>query len=258
VRTLPRSTRRLYRPTVDPKATPFIEKLTDVRRVFLALPEPINVAFAVGAFGGLRTGEVLGLEWADIDLRTGRIHVKRQVQDGTATMLKDDETRIVPVMDALAPILRAWHLKTGGTGPLFRPKVATRGGRPGAPPTFVRGATLRRHLADALDACKLAPLTWYQATRHTFASQWVLANGSIEKLAHVMGHSSTVVTQRYAHLRTDLFRPDDLALLKVDLTPGGQVTTLRPGPSARAKAGTDGYAVVTETSTRRTKRAKSA
>ncbi len=32
-----------------------------MRRVFQALPEPFNVAFAIGAFGGLRTGEVLAL-----------------------------------------------------------------------------------------------------------------------------------------------------------------------------------------------------
>src|SRR5438046_4080195 len=49
---------RLIRPTHDPKKTPFIERLDDVRRIFLALPEPLNVAYAIGALAGLRTGEV--------------------------------------------------------------------------------------------------------------------------------------------------------------------------------------------------------
>jgi len=49
---------RLMRPTHDPKKTPFIEKIEDVRRTYLALPEPLNVAYAIGAFAGLRTGEV--------------------------------------------------------------------------------------------------------------------------------------------------------------------------------------------------------
>jgi integrase len=42
-------------------------------------------------------------------------------------------------------------------------------------------------------------LGWYQATRHTFASQWVLAGNSIEKLSAILGHSSIAMTQRYAH-----------------------------------------------------------
>jgi site-specific recombinase XerD len=58
----------------------------------------------------------------------------------------------------------------------------------------------------------LPDLTWYEATRHTFASQWVLHDGSMEKLAAILGHSSTEVTKRYAHLRTDLFADRDLAL----------------------------------------------
>ncbi|HEY4730086.1 MAG TPA: hypothetical protein VIH41_03070 [Myxococcales bacterium] len=39
---------------VAPRTTPFIEKLTDVRRIYLALPEPLNVAYAMGALAGLR------------------------------------------------------------------------------------------------------------------------------------------------------------------------------------------------------------
>jgi integrase len=38
-----------------------------VRRVCLALGEPYSAAFAVGTFAGLRTGEVLGLDWRNVD-----------------------------------------------------------------------------------------------------------------------------------------------------------------------------------------------
>jgi integrase len=239
VRALPRSTRRLYRPTADPRATPFLERLDDVRRVFLALPEPIDIAFTIGAFCGLRTGEVLALQWRDIDLEARRIHVHQQVRDGRLAPLKDDESRIVPVQAALAPILATWKLKSGGTGQLFVPAVAKRGGRPGRPATFVRPNTLWRHLRTALATCKLPRLTWYQATRHTFASQWVLAGGSMEKLSAMMGHSSVVVTERYAHLRPDLFGERDLALLDVDLTRTRADVVRVRSPSSRGRA-TDG------------------
>ncbi|HVW30389.1 MAG TPA: hypothetical protein VHC69_33760 [Polyangiaceae bacterium] len=76
---------------------------------------------------------------------------------------------------------------------------------------------MSRHLRKALGACELPKLTWYQATRHSFASQWVLAGGSIEKLAMILGHGSPAVTLRYAHMRTDLFPEADYDTLKVDL-----------------------------------------
>lgn len=238
VRSLPRSTRRLTRPTHDPRQTPFLRSLEDVRRVYQALPEgAIRVAFAIGAFGGLRPGEVLGLEWRDLDLERRLLSVERQVHESKIGPLKDDEARQVPVQDSLAPILAAWKLETGGDGLMLRTTRQKGGGRrrrldgtPGAAPTFIRPHTLHKALRAALQACDLGQITWYQATRHTFASQWVMANGSMEKLAAILGHSSTEVTRRYAHLRTDLFGDKERSLLSVDLGRGpGKVVSLDLG-----------------------------
>jgi hypothetical protein len=86
----------------------------------------------------------------------------------------------------------------------------------------VRPSTLHEHLREALKEAKLpTALTWYQCTRHTFASQWVMANGSTEKLAAVLGHSSTEVTRRYAHMKPDHFREADRQLLDVDFEQAG-------------------------------------
>jgi integrase len=222
VRSLPRSTRRLYRPRHDPKRTPFIEKLADVRRLFLALPDTrgVNVAYALGAFAGLRTGEVLALAWEDINLDRHLINVHQQVRMSKLGPVKDDEARSVPVMDALAPILAAYRLKTGGRGLLFLPdRPGRRAGKNGAPSRFMRINTLHDALREALAKCGLpATLTWYQSTRHTFASHWVMSGGSLEKLAHALGHSSPEVTKRYAHLRPDAFTEAERALFRVQLS----------------------------------------
>jgi integrase len=103
VRLLPRATRRLIRPAHDPRTTPFLERKADVRRVYLGLPEPINVAFALGAFAGLRRGETLGLRWEHVDLVARRIHVRESV----GGPLKDDESRVVPILDSLLAVLNA-------------------------------------------------------------------------------------------------------------------------------------------------------
>ena len=245
VASLPRSTRRLYRSIYDTASTPFLETTAAIRRVFLAMPEPYNIMFAVGALAGLRTGEVLGLNWRDIDLEGRRIHVRQQMQEGRLCGLKDDEPRIVPLLVSLAPILTAWKLKSGGEGLLFKPAVSTRGGRPdlGSPPRFVRMHTPHKHLKKALAECGLPNITWYNATRHTFASQWVLAGNPIESLSKVMGHSSVVVTERYAHLRPDLFSEKLFDAISVDLSqPRGNVVSL---PLVSAESAPLGHTMTT-------------
>src|SRR6267143_5010265 len=207
---MPDSIMRMMRPTHDPKTTPFIEKLEDVRRIYLALPEPLNVAYAIGALCGLRTGETFALRWANVDLAQRRIHVRESIKGP----LKDSDSRVVPILDALLPILQAWKLKSGGAGrvvpPMHRPGKKVGKGTPGP---YLRAALQKLGL-------ERPGLGWYEATRHTFASQWVLAGNSIEKLSVVLGHWSVTQTEVYAHLRPDLFSKNDLATIAIDLRPG--------------------------------------
>lgn len=242
VASLPRSTRRLYKSTYDCKTTPFLQTLADVKRVFLALPEQTGVMFACAAFLGLRTGECLGLMWQDFDFQARRVRVSRQIRHGQPAPTKDSETRVLPLQDSLTPILQAWKLKTGGQGYLFAPTVPGRGGRPelGADPEFVRPQTLHAHLKKALEACNLPALTWYEATRHTFASLFVMNGGSIELLRLLMGHSSVTTTERYSHARQDLFASSTFATMSVDLAaPAGAVVSLAPVGTLGGRAAAD-------------------
>jgi integrase len=239
VRTLPRSTRRLYRPKHDPKRTPFVEKIADVRRILDALPEArgLRVAYALGALAGLRTGEVLAMAWESIDLDARRLSVHEQVRNSQLGPVKDDEARTVLIGDDLYPLLAAYKLKTGGQGRLFAPdRPGRRAGRNGAPSRYMRINTLHNALRVALDAVKPAgnPEKWYHCTRHTFASHWVMAGGSLEKLAHILGHSSTEVTKRYAHLRPDAFTDEDRARVRLPKSEGAEAENGQPTGS-RAK-----------------------
>lgn len=210
---LPKTLARMLRPSHDPATTPFLERLKDVRRVFLALRPPLNIGFALGAFAGLRPGEAFALKWPHVDLANRRIHVRESV---TGT-LKDKDSRAVPILDPLLPVLKAWHVETGGTGLLCPPlrkdgKKIDKG---------TRGEELRAALHDL--ELERPGLGWYECTRHSFASHWVLAGGSIEKLSKVLGHYSVVMTERYAHLRPDLFAAESYGMLGVSLAPGGKV-----------------------------------
>lgn len=214
---LPRATRRLIRVAHDPTTTPFVEQLADIRRIFLALPEPYSIAYTIGAMAGLRTGEVRALRWVHVDLDRGRIHV-RESTDGP---LKDDDSRIVPIQNPLVVLLKSWKLRAG-------PSELVVNGRKTSRTRFLGEHLMGEKLRETLTSLGLPRLTWYQATRHTFASQWVLADGTIEKLRVVLGHSSVAITERYAHLRPDHFTEQDTSRVVVDLSPAtGAVVSLR-------------------------------
>ncbi len=242
VATLPRKTRRLIRPAHDPKKTPYLKTKDDIRRVFLMLPEPINIAFLLGALAGLRSGELLALRWDNIDFEERKINVHEAVigrrsqsrKNSSVGKPKDDDSRDAPIVDSLLPVLKAWKLKTGGKGVVVQPMRSD--GK------HCDAHTLRFHLNEALKKLGLLPandteqdadeklrprLNWYRCTRHTFATHWVKDGRPIEKLKEILGHSSVQMTERYAHNRKDTFGPADLAAVAVDLsTPAGKVVDL--------------------------------
>ncbi len=225
---LDRHSRRAARSRHDPRRVPFLRRKEDIARLYRALPpadtplRPYRVMFAIGALAGLRPGEVIALDWQrDVDLERRRIFVGWQVSEGKLGPVKDDDGRLVPIVNSVLPVLARWRelaVTTGHETGLCFPPDPSRGGRPGSPPRFRRLHTLHKHLRRALQRAELPKsLTWYQCTRHTFASHWVSDGGSIEKLREVLGHSSVRVTERYAHLRGDIFSEADYQLLSVEL-----------------------------------------
>jgi len=192
----------------------------------------VACAYAIGALAGLRTGEIIGLEWRDIDLDREVIHVRRQVRHGKVGPLKDGDEREVGIQEALLPMLVAWKLATGGKGELFGRLLA--GGRKGANDTkFIKSETLAKRLREAMKTLitkETVPashfvardrggeeihLTWYQATRHTFASHYMMAGGNLAKLQAELGHSDIQTTQRYAKLAPDYRTVRDRGLIKL-------------------------------------------
>jgi integrase len=216
VEDLPEKAREQLRSEYDWSKTPFIEKLADVKRVYDILHPPLTIMYAVGALAGLRPGEARALRAENVWFDRHLIHVCESVRNSRLGPPKNGKARDVLILDSLRPILERWVAEMGGTGLLFRPS-SKRGGRPGKPPTYIQEHTMKRHLVAALRSCKLPEITWYEATRHTFASQWVLEGKPIGRLAKMMGHSETEVTERYAHLRADLFPAEDRQALAIDL-----------------------------------------
>jgi integrase len=233
-RGLPRATRRLIRDAHDPKQTPFIERQEDIARIYTKLAQPFATMFAVGALTGMRPGEIIALEWSDVDLGTGRILLQRQVRQGKLGPPKNGKPRLVPIIEQLGTMLAEWRLATGGEGLLFKPLTPWR-----QRSRFIKDSTVRAALRKAFAACGLpATLTWYHASRHTYASQHVMGGGSIEKLREILGHAHSSTTERYAHMKPDLFKPEDLLQLRVSMSrEGGTVHDLAAAREERRDGG---------------------
>lgn len=229
---LPRSTRTLMRPDSDPRLVPFLRRPEDVARVYQRMTGVPALAFAVGARLGLRTGEVLGLHVEDLDLERRQATISRAVSSGELGPVKDHEARILPIPADLVPLLREASLARGGRGLLCPPgRPGRRSGPSRLPARFLRPQTLAAALATALEGTGLPAVTFYMATRHTFASQYVLAGGELTRLSLLLGHSSPLVTQRYAHLQSQDVALADVDRVAVEFGPrtgrrGGQVLRL--------------------------------
>jgi hypothetical protein len=66
----------------------------------------------------------------------------------------------------------------------------------------------------------------------------VIAGKSLAKLREILGHSTLVVTERYAHLAPSMFRDDDLMMFAHDLmAKGAEVIDLAAAREDRCERG---------------------
>jgi integrase len=154
-------------------------------------------------YTGLRLGELLGLQWRDVDLQAGTLHVNRQhTRLGEYAPPKTPAAvRRIPLSDEMKLHLGELKLSSrysGDDDPVF----AARNGKPLAH----RNATRRGFEA----AAALAGIDGvsFHSMRHAFASRMISRGISSTVLAALMGHeTSTITERRYIHLfdreRTD-------------------------------------------------------
>jgi len=219
---LPRSIRAMIRPTYDPKTTPYIENARDIEKIAAALDEPFRTAYAIGVLAGLRTGEIRALRWDSVDLDKRQITVREAVStNGQIGPTKNTETRVLPIAPELLNVLRARKLATGGQGLVVPTRYEGRPSGPKRTPArTMRSGTINAATKAVLTTLGLTKegLDFYRATRHTYASHFVLGGGSLDHLSRLLGHAGPEVTMRYAHLRPEVLSEADVARIPVDLS----------------------------------------
>jgi len=155
----------------------------------------------VAVCSGCRPGELLALEWGDVDFGEGALHITKSAQRVVSTpKTRSGVRRITMPAEAMAALCRqaAWRLAQGSGGDLvFSGK---RGGSLSA--STVEGAMYR-------EVCRLGlPRLTPHGLRHLHASLLLAEGVPVPEVARRLGHASPSITMAvYAHVT----RRDDSA-----------------------------------------------
>jgi integrase len=165
----------------------------EAERLLRALPEGDRAVWATAMYAGLRRGELMALEWSQVDLATGLLHVEAGwdtfLEDGRIEPKSEAGRRKVPIAAVLRDYLDEHRLR-------------------GAAHSFVFGSDdepfdpkkLSRRADKAWANAELERITLHEC-RHTFASLMIAAGVNAKALSTYMGHANISITlDRYGHL----------------------------------------------------------
>lgn len=191
------------------KPAPNIQILDDVqaRKLLEQLEkEPLadHVFFTLALFTGLRRGELLGLEWPDIDFDRGVITIRRTSQhiSGKGTYTDTPKTassaRSAKISPDMVELLRRYKLEQSTIrlerGDLWvsdwvdHPRLFTaQNGKPLIP------SVPNRHFKTILSRAGL-PLVSLHSLRHTNATLLIAGGVDVRTVAARLGHSQTSTT----------------------------------------------------------------
>jgi len=187
------------KPKLQPAEYSYIRTREEIQRFLVEAAEEEDGVFelyAAAVYTGMRAGELLGLQWQDVDLERRLITVQRSYDTST----KSDRIRHVPILDTLLPVLKAWKLRC--TSPTWvYPNQAGNMHQPSA-------RVLQEHLHRVRERAGIEYRFRFHDLRHTFASHWMMSGGDIYRLQRILGHQSIVMTERYSHLSPGVFAED--------------------------------------------------
>lgn len=146
-----------------------------------------HLVVLLGGEAGLRCGEMMALEWTDVDFNRQRLQVQRSEWKGKVTVPKGGRSRRVPMTSRLAEALRDHRHLRG-------PRVLTQ--EDGRPLTqkivqvLVRKAARKANLVNG----------GVHVLRHSFCSHLAMRGAPARAIQELAGHKDITTTQRYMHL----------------------------------------------------------
>lgn len=162
---------------------PHIVTWEEQERLLAVAPPRIRVLTVLGVETGMRTGEMLGLRWEDVDFLKGIIKVEKSKTPSGI--------RSVPISAVCKSELLRWRNLVGPEhSEWVFPSFSNRRHK-------LQGG--RKAWASTLKNAGICFFPIYYL-RHTFASRMTAAGVSPITIAQMLGHSSTQIVPRYAQV----------------------------------------------------------
>ena len=159
--------------------------------------KPKMLGIILCLYTGLRIGELMALEWSDIDLQKGMIKISKSCHDTWKnseyvkvidTPKTQSSERIIPLPKQLIIYLKDWEKQATGN-------YVISGERRHGIPVRSYQKTFERVLSR-LDI----PHKGFHSLRHTFATRALECGMDVKTLSELLGHKNPTVTlKRYAH-----------------------------------------------------------
>lgn len=169
--------------------------LDEMLKIIKGAEGDIQSFVALGFFTGMRSGEMIGLRWDDIDFDRREISIKRTIKMGKISTPKtDNSVRTIDIIDQLFPYLEDQYKRTGK----HQSYVFLNS-------EFTHYYDIKRirntHWKNLLKKIEIEYRTIY-LMRHTFATVMIEHGEDILWVSHMLGHTDTSMTLKmYAKYR---------------------------------------------------------
>lgn len=165
----------------------------ELRRVIESATDPHRVPIALAVYTGMRSAEVLGLQWGDIDWNRGTAEIRRTYRCGAFYQPKTASSRRTIELPAdLVATLKRWRLACPkGEHDLVCPS------KRGLP--MQASALLNQGFRPALRRAGIRQVRFHDL-RHSFASNLLHAGVDVVTVSKALGHANVHITlTTYTH-----------------------------------------------------------
>jgi integrase len=168
--------------------------IDQLQHILAIAEEPWHTLFCILTMDGLRAGEVLGLQWKDIDLDRRLLHVRRSAWYGHVQTAKSKASEtVLPIPQLLVTVLKKYQVqwKPNPQGFLF----VTRNGRPPS-----SNKVVEYHLWAILDALEI-PRCGLHAFRHSHTALLLDSGATPKVVQRQLRHADARTTlEIYGHV----------------------------------------------------------